>query len=157
MSAVGAYILTIVASALICGGLRAMFRKNDGISALIRSLCGIYMVFVLIWPLKEFDITLYTDYFSDYMDDAREAVNDGEEMALKELSARIKAESEAYILDKAISLGADVSAEVILSGSAPPTPSQITIKGAVSPYVKTVLSRYIKEQLGIPEEAQNWR
>ena len=95
MSAVGAYILTIVASALICGGLRAMFRKNDGISALIRSLCGIYMVFVLIWPLKEFDITLYTDYFSDYMDDAREAVNDGEEMALKELSARIKAESEA--------------------------------------------------------------
>jgi len=156
MNGIASYILMVVASAAICGGVRTLFRNKDGIYTLIQSICGIYMAFVLISPLMEIDFSDYTDYFYDFMEEAQVAAGEGEAMAQKELSMRIKEETEAYILDKAVSLGADVSAEVTLSGSIPPTPSKIIIKGAVSPYVKTVLSRYIKEQLGIPEEAQMW-
>jgi hypothetical protein len=110
----------------------------------------------LVSPLRDIDFAIYTDYFSGFMEEAQTAVQEGENFAFEELSKRIKEETEAYILDKAVSLGAAVSVEVSLTGSTPPTPNKITIKGAVSPYVKKVLSGYIKEQLGIPEEAQIW-
>ncbi len=151
------YILSVVASAIICSGLRAVFGGKGSTAALLQTICGIYMAFVLVAPLKDIDFSIYTDYFSGIMEDAQAAVEDGENIALQELSKRIKEETEAYILDKAVSLGADVSVEISLTGSTPPTPSQITVKGAVSPYVKKVLSRYIEEQLGIPEGAQTWK
>ena len=150
------YILSVVASAVICSGLRALFGSKGSTAALLQTICGIYMALVLVVPLKDIDFSVYTDYFSGIMEEAEAAAEEGENSALQELSKRIKEETEAYILDKAVSLGADVSVEVSLSGSTPPTPNQITVKGAVSPYVKKVLSGYIEEQLGIPEEAQTW-
>ena len=76
--------------------------------------------------------------------------------AAQEQAKIIKEQSQAYILDKAVSLGADISVAVTVSETTPPTPIEITVKGAVSPYVKTVLKDYLKEQFGIPEEAQKW-
>ena len=156
MEGLSSYILSVVASAIICSGLRALFGGKGSTGALLQTICGIYMAFVLVSPLKDIDFSIYTDYFSGFMEEAQTAVGEGENLALQELTKRIKEETEAYILDKAVSLGADVSVEVSLTGSTPPTPSRITLKGAVSPYVKKVLSRYIEEQLGIPEEAQTW-
>lgn len=150
------YILSVVASAIICSGLRALFGSKGSIAALLQTICGIYMAFVLVAPLRNIDFSFYADYFSGIMEEAQTAADIGENLAVQELAKRIKEETEAYILDKAVSLGADVSVEVFLTGSTPPTPSQITVKGAVSPYVKKVLSMYIEEQLGIPEEAQTW-
>lgn len=150
------YILSVVASAVICSGLRALFGSKGATASLLQTICGIYMAFILVSPLKDIDFSIYTDYFSGFMEQAQASATEGENLAMRELSKRIKAETEAYILDKAVSLGADVSVEITLSGSTPPTPSQITVKGAVSPYVKKVLSRYMEEQLGIPEEAQTW-
>ena len=83
-------------------------------------------------------------------------VQEGENDALQEQRTFIKKETEAYILDKAVSLGADISVSVTVSDSAPLTPIKITIKGAVSPYVNKVLKSYLEEQFGIPEEAQIW-
>ena len=156
MEGIRGYILSVVASAIICSGLRALFGDKGSTSSLLRTICGIYMAFVLVSPLRDIDFAIYTDYFSGFMEEAQTAVQEGENFAFEELSKRIKEETEAYILDKAVSLGAAVSVEVSLTGSTPPTPNKITIKGAVSPYVKKVLSGYIKEQLGIPEEAQIW-
>ncbi|MBE6925294.1 MAG: hypothetical protein E7461_00480 [Ruminococcaceae bacterium] len=156
MEGLRTYILSVVASAVICSGLRALFGEKGSTASLLRTICGIYMAFVLVSPLRNVDFSIYSDYFTGFMEEAQTAVLDGENVALKELRERIKEETESYILDKAVSLGADVSVEVSLAGSTPPAPNKITIKGAVSPYVKKVLSRYIKEQLGIPEEAQIW-
>ena len=156
MDGLRAYILSVVASAVICGGLRALFGSKGTTASLLQTICGIYMVFVLVSPLKDIDFSIYTDYFGNFMDEAKAVVGEGENLAMEELRKRIKVDTEAYILDKAVSLGADVSVEVFLTGNTPPTPSRITVKGAVSPYVKKVLSLYIEEQLGIPEEAQTW-
>jgi hypothetical protein len=153
---IGAYILSVVASALICGSVRTFFDKKGGSETLIRSVCGIYMAFVLIAPLKNVDFSVYSDYFAGFSEEAEAVVNRGEEIALSQQRKFIKERIEAYILDKAVSLGAEVSVSVTLSDTAPPKPIKISVKGAVSPYVKSVLKAYLKEQFGIPEEAQTW-
>ena len=156
MEDIRTYILSVVAAAVICGGVRMLFGKKGGTSALISALCGIFMAFVLISPLRELDFSVYGDYFSGFMEEAKVVVKEGEVTALQEQRAFIKQEAEAYILDKAVSLGADVSVVVTVSETTPPTPIQITVQGAVSPYVKKVLKSYLEEQFGIPEEAQTW-
>ncbi len=156
MNGFGTYILSVVAAAIVCGSVKILFDGKGSSAILIRSLCGIYMAFVLISPLRKFDFSVYADYFSDFSDTADEAVGRGEQIALKEQKEFIKKQTEAYILDKAVSLGAEISVSVTLSDTQPPTPIQITVKGAVSPYVKKVLKSYLKEQFGIPEEAQTW-
>ncbi len=156
MDGIRAYILSVVASAVICGSVRTLFGKKGGTATLISALCGIFMAFVLIGPLRELDFSVYGDYFSGFMEEAKAVAQDGENTALQEQRAFIKKETEAYILDKAVSLGADISVSVTVSEAAPYAPIKITVKGAVSPYVKKVLKGYLEEQLGIPEEAQSW-
>ena len=156
MEDIRAYILSVVASAVICGSLQTLFGKKGGTATLISALCGIFMAFVLITPLRELDFSVYGDYFTGFMEEAEAVVQEGENDALQEQRIFIKKETEAYILDKAVSLGADISVSVTVSDSAPLTPIKITIKGAVSPYVKKVLKSYLEEQFGIPEEAQIW-
>ncbi|MBE6983357.1 MAG: hypothetical protein E7435_03650 [Ruminococcaceae bacterium] len=156
MEEIRAYILSVVAAAIICGSIRMLFGKKGGITALITALCGIFMTFALISPLRQLDFSVYGDYFSGFMEEAQAVVKEGEIAALQEQRAFIKRETETYILDKAVSLGADISVAVTVSETTPPTPIEITVKGAVSPYVKTVLKDYLKEQFGIPEEAQKW-
>ena len=156
MDSLRAYILSVVGSSLICGCIQLLIGKKGATAALVRTLCGIYMAFVLIAPLQRLDFSIYEDYFAGIMKEADDAVTWGENMATHQQAEIIKRKTEAYILDKAVSLGADVTVEVTLSEDSPSIPIGITIKGAVSPYVKKVLKDYIKEQLGIPEGAQKW-
>lgn len=157
MGTVRAYILSVIASSVICGCVQMLIDKKSPSFTLVRTLCGIYMAFVLIVPLQRIDFSVYGNYFSGFAEEANSAVTSGKNIALQEQTKRIKEQSQSYILDKAVSLGANITVEVTLSNHIPPIPSRITIKGAVSPYVKKVLTDYIKEQLGIPEEAQVWK
>lgn len=156
MEGIREYILSVVASALICGSVKVLFHKGGASATLINTICGIYMAFIMIAPLQKIDFSAYTNYFSGFTEEAKQAVSDGQEIAADEQQAYIKEQIEAYILEKAISLGAEISVYVTLSDTSPPKPMHITIKGAVSPYVKTVLRNYLTEQLGVPEEAQSW-
>lgn len=157
MVSLRAYILSVVASSLICGCVQMLLDKKGTSAALVKMLCGIYMAFVLIAPIQRLDFSIYADYFSGFMEEASAAASSGENIAQQEQAALIKQEIESYILDKAVSLGAEVAVEVTLTQNTPPIPSAITIKGAVSPYVKKVLTNYLQEQFGIPEEAQTWK
>ena len=156
MDSIRSYILSVIASSIICACVQMLIDKKHPSAALVRTLCGIYMAFILIVPLQKIDFSIYDNYFSGFMDSATNAVAIGEDIASQEQAKIIKEQSQAYILDKAVSLGANVTVEVTLSGETPPIPSGITIKGAVSPYVRNVLMNYIEEQLGIPKEAQKW-
>ncbi len=156
MAGIRAYILSVIASSVICGCVQLLVSKKNASATLIKSLCGIYMAFVLIAPLQRIDFSMYGDYFAGFTDEAKAVVADGENIAQQKYAEIIKSQSQAYIYDKAVSLGANVAVEVKLSDDTPPIPCGITIKGAVSPYVKKVLADYIEDQLGIPKEAQMW-
>ena len=68
----------------------------------------------------------------------------------------IKTQAQAYILDKAASMGADLTAEVILADSKPCVPSCVILSGAASPYVKRQLTETLAQQLAISEDNVVW-
>lgn len=65
----------------------------------------------------------------------------------------IAAELEAYIEDKAESLGANVQAQVTMgTGSGAPLPERVTLRGAYS----AALAEAIETELGVTKERQTW-
>lgn len=156
MENISGYVLSVVSAATLCACISLLPGKGWGSSKVIAAICGVYMVFVLIAPLKNFDFSVYRDYFTDLDGLVQDAVSEGQISANDSLAAIIIRETEAYILDKAASMGAEISVEITLDSASPPVPCRITVKGAVSPYVKRMLTQYISQQLGIPEEAQHW-
>ena len=91
-----------------------------------------------------------------YNDDAQQAIQSGVADTSNTLKQIIKDKTEAYILDKAASLGVDLQVDVILSDTAPPLPVEVLLIGAASPYAKAQLSTMIADELGIAKEAQRW-
>ena len=57
---------------------------------------------------------------------------------------------------KAKALNLDITANVEFGREDVPIPTEIYLYGNASPYAKYELTRYITEQLGIPEENQVW-
>ena len=68
----------------------------------------------------------------------------------------IKGETEAYILDKAASLGVELEVDVLLEDMYPMAPKTVRLSGSVSPYVRNRLQNIIAEELGISKENQIW-
>ena len=87
---------------------------------------------------------------------AQEAATAGEQQAKSALRESIKQRTEAYILDKAKTLAAQVAVEVTLSNEAIPVPIAVRISGNISPYARMQLQTILQEELGIPKEAQAW-
>ena len=96
------------------------------------------------------------NYFDQFSISSDFAVQEGTLSAKYASSEYIKTKSEAYILDKATEMGADVNIDVVLSDDQLPVPAGITVCGAVSPYVKAKLSACIRDELGIAEDEQVW-
>ena len=88
-----------------------------------------------------------------YSQEAEAAAAVGEEAASNNMAQVIKANTEAYILDKAAAMEVELNVEIILDGL---IPDKAVLCGAVSPYARSTLSQWITQQLGIPGEAQSW-
>ena len=69
------------------------------------------------------------------------------------LSDLISQEAEAYILDKAEGLEVQVETAIL---DTYPVPWRVTIRGSLTKSRQEELSRMISEDLGIPEERQEW-
>lgn len=156
MEELKAYLISVTAASVICGILNALAGKKGSVTSIIKLLTGLFLALTVIRPV----VKISFDEFDQYMDavsvEANAAVSDGENMASQELASIIKAKAEAYILDKAASLGVDLEVDVILSNTAPPMPVEVVLAGAVSPYAKVQISTMIAEDLGISKEAQQW-
>jgi len=116
------YILSVIASSVICGCAQMLVGPKGSSATLVRMLCGIYMAFVLIAPIQRIDFSVYSDYFSGFMNEANQTVALGENMAKEKQEEIIKKQIESYILEKAVSLGAEITVEVTLSRDTLPTP-----------------------------------
>ena len=77
-------------------------------------------------------------------------------MTRRAMSGRIKAQTEAYILDKAAALEVTLLVEVEMSDEPIPVPCGVRLAGDVSPHAKNKLSGIITEDLGIEKERQQW-
>lgn len=150
------YIVSIVAAAIVCSIIKTLSEGNNTSSFVIKLLSGLFMALAVISPIVKLELDNISEYINNYQIQGENAVHAGIEYSQTEAAAIIKANTQAYILDKAQKLGAEIEVEVQLDGKSPPIPCAVTLKGHVSPFVKQRLTQYIYDDLGIAEENQTW-
>ena len=156
MDGIRQYLISVIAAAIISGIAVSFIQKNSVLSSIAKLICGLFMVVTVITPTKAFDFSNLSDLITDFSKEAQEAVDTGEAYANQQLRENIMQQAQAYIQKRAQDLGVDLVVDVKLTGEDPPVPSAVTIVGSVSPYIKSVLSEYIENNLDIPEEKQIW-
>ena len=156
MDSLGKYLLGILSCALICGIVTQLIGKKSGNAALIRLLCGVFMLLSVVSPLLDIHIGSLGDLTGQIRREADAITQDGKNLAQDHYRAVITDRTQAYILDKAVSLGAEMEAKVILEEDDLAAPKSVTIRGRISPYAKGILSNWLESELGIPAEEQTW-
>lgn len=147
------YVISVISAALICGILSRLVQKSTT-KELIRLLSGLFLTITVVRPLCRIDIDTLTDFSVSYKQEAEEAAVLGKEMASDALADIIKANSEAYILDKAAALNAELSVDITVSDTY--IPVQAKLRGKISPYAKRSLEASLESDLGITKENQLW-
>ena len=149
------YIYAIVCASLICG-IYIGFSPKKGISSVyIKQLIGIIMLIVLISPLRSLNFRQLPQWFEDYQQDAQAIIDLGQQSANSQRREFITQRARAYILDKATSLGLDITVEISLDEEMG-CPWEVRLEGAASAYAKERLGRIIAQELAVPEERQIW-
>lgn len=149
------YILAVTCITVACGVLQMLM--TDGIfSSLIKMISGLIVSVAVITPLIKANTFQWDTRFESIVADASVAIANGQIIASEMVEQRIKNRTEEYILTKASDMDADIAASVELETEFPNEPVKLTIRGAVSPYVKQQLSASISKDLGILEENIIW-
>ncbi len=147
------YIFSILCAGILCGILSPLI-QDDILKNMTHLLCGLVLTLVIIRPIGRLDLDKMNLPWEISLEDARYAVQSGEEMARDALTDIIKGKVEAYISDKAADLQAELISEVFLNEEN--VPVSVKLHGDVSPYVKNMLQTMIEKDLGITEENQLW-
>ncbi len=157
MESIRTYLLSVICAAVISAIIVNLVGNNSTYSAMIKLLTGLFLSITVISPLLKIEMNHFSSYFSEVQIDASNAIHDGTMTANDALSEIIKENTEAYILDKAASMGVTLDVAVSLTGDSAPKPQSVIIDGAVSPAVKIRLQEMIENDLDIPREKQLWR
>lgn len=147
------YLISICTAAIICAIVKAIPGPKGTASALIQLLCGVYMSITVLSPLISIPTVNLSQYWQQVYHDAQLAANIGVEAANEECNAVITERLQAYILEQAAAMGAEVTAEVFFDDM---QLKEVRIIGTVSPYTKLRMSEILSTELGIPVEAQQW-
>ena len=156
MDGIREYLVQVTAAGLICGVVNTLVGKKGSVAASVRVMTVILMVVTMASPLVKLRLTGISDFLNEIRFDGSLYAQQGSQASKDAVSDIIKERTEAYILDKAASLGADIRVELALSQDELPVPVSVTIYGAVSPVGKRRLQEVIRDELGIPLEAQKW-
>ncbi len=156
MGDIGKYLIGIAAAAFICSVFRQLSEKFGISGKIMTILTGIFMLICFMSPIRNIQIHDILDLTEDLNYEAQSYVIQGQEIANEQLKTYISEQVGSYILEKASALNASVEVSVELTDAQLPEPSAVKISGAISPYAKNILSSYIKDELGIPEEKQIW-
>ena len=151
------YLLSIIVAPIIVAIIGILINNKSKNHKAIQLICSIFIILTFLSPFSggiHFDIT---SLFDQIQHDGQLAATEGTNAASIELQQIITEETEAYIRDKATSLGVELYVCVTLSTNNPPTPNAVTLDGQVSPYAKSKLSDIIARDIGIPEDQQIWR
>ena len=149
MEALRQYVISVVAAAMLCGIVVRLFPNGSG-KQVGKLICGLFLAYTVLSPISRVDFSKLPDFSLRCMDDAEDAAAMGENLARDSMADIIKEETEAYILDKA----ADLHAEVTVGEDSLPT--AVTLSGEASPYARRQIQAMIANDLGISKENQKW-
>ncbi len=154
MNVLRQYVLSIVAASIISAVIMGFFQGGTT-KQLLKILCGLFLAFSVIRPIQEFDINNLSLPGEAETREGEALASMGEELATEAMADIIKAETEAYILDKAAQLNLTLEVQVTVSGE-PPLPVSVQLTGPASPYGRQQLEALLSRELGIPKENQIW-
>ncbi len=140
---------------VICSIVKTIVGEKTGYGKITSLICGIFLAVTLISPLVDLEISDLIVYPSTIRTDAHNIAAQAYNDSRLQLRTIIKDQTEAYILDKAASINADIQVEIQLHDEEA-IPVGVVIDGNIAPYNKTVLSRYMEETLGLAEDVQIW-
>lgn len=149
------YVISVVAAAFICGTIMGLLPKGSA-RELVKMICGLFLAFTVLSPISRFDFSRLAEIDDLFTDEAAQAAAMGENLNREALHAIIKAETEAYILDKAAQLNVELEVEVTVSTDDPPLPVAVSLSGSISPYARRRLEAILTDEIGIPKENQAW-
>ena len=155
MTALAGFVLTLFAAAMICGILEGI-GKQTGFHKLLKLLCGLFLMLAVLLPVSRLSFEDISPFAMPYIAEGEQAAQAGEDYAKTTLAEIIKAETQAYILDKATQIGACVTAEVTVSDDPVPIPVAVRITGQVSDRPRQELVGLITNDLNIAKENQTW-
>ena len=147
------YVISVVTAALICGVISGLVQDGTA-RPLVRLLCGVFLAITAVRPIAQMNLADLSDFSFAYAEEAESIAAMGENMAHDSMVDIIKAESEAYILDKASDLNAEITVDMIISDEK--IPVSAVISGEVSPYARKQLEDILRTDLGIAKENQKW-
>lgn len=153
MGDVRQYVLSLTATALL-GGILLSVVPGGAAGKILRLVCGILLTVTALEPLSHLHLPDPDALTGEYRQQAEAASAMGQEMALREAHEGIQNALEAYILDKAAELDADIDPKFILEDTGMPV--SVRLEGKISPEKRQQLQSMITNDLGIPGEAQKW-
>ena len=150
------YLLTVISAAFLCGIINGIIGKNGSYGTIVKLVSSLVLVLTVISPWTKIKLQDLSQYTEGLMHEAETITQNGEAFALSQSTSIIKSKTEAYILDKAASIGLNIEVEVTLCESVPHIPCAVKITGNASPYLKQKLHKIITNDLGISEDNQLW-
>ena len=154
MTRLGSYALSVISASIIAAIISSLFDGKSGMSGIIKLVSGLFLTFVVISPLAKLDFSSVNSYLENFALEGVEAAAVGENLAREAEADIINARVQAYILDKADVLGAQLDVEVVLDQDN--IPVSVRLEGNISPYAKAQMARIMTEDLGISKEQQIW-
>ena len=151
-----AYLIRLTAAAILAAVVRRI-APDSGAGKASRLGAGLLILITALGPLGEMDLVeaarnLTISGYADAL--TTQTVDKASNDLLEQL---IIESAETYILDKAQALGVEITPEVEtrLQGSYP-VPWRVRLTGDCTTAQKNSLIKIISEDLGIPEERQEW-
>ena len=114
------------------------------------------MSITVIAPLTGVEFSDLSAYFETVELEGDHISRQGIAAATDLASLSISEQLEAYILDKAYSLGVDAEVKVELIEDESFAVSAVKVSGAISPYTKSKLQQIICKDLGLSEDKLIW-
>ena len=155
MGEVSQYVICVISASIICAVVKGILGKGIS-SGIVNVLCGMFMLFTFIGPLKDMDLLDATGLFRWNESVTVDAVRTGEELSQNAMADIISTQIASYVEKKANELGAEVSVDVMLSDDEIPAPLGMDIAGQVSPYVRGQLEDFISDNIGLGREEIRW-
>lgn len=155
MRALAEYIVSVSAAALLCGILNSIMVKGTA-REILKLVSGLFLAFSVISPVSNLRLPELTEIEATWQTEAADAVHAGEIMARDAVSDSISEQLETYILDKAESMGLDLTVHVSLKMDDSCLPETVTMEGRASAEERQQLTVEITEALGLTEEDIKW-
>ena len=154
MSALPRYILSVVCGAILCSAIGLLLDGKSAVSGVMKMVLGMIMTLIILKPILQIEGIDLEAYLQSFPEDRKFAVEDGVAYAKQTRTEFIKGELESYIIEKAVSLDADVAVEVLLNDE--DMPVGVKFIGNIAPYLKGQLEEYLQQNFTIQKECIIW-